>query len=229
MKKTLLIFSIILAFATTSKSQVSNIHLSFGELGVTYHDTLDFNQTISFSFWIRNTGNIPLESLIKINLINSNYPTDVHWLGEFADSDTILSPGDSIYITCWDYISPQAYIGGDNIVVIWPSAVTPLPFTSDEFVGGIFVNTTTQLNSILKGQDFSIYPNPISERSVLTNINNKEIISITFYDILGNIIYREENMDLRQINIKEEEFNTGIYFVEITSGENKIIKKIIIK
>ena len=229
MKKTLLIFSIILAFATTSKSQVSNIHLSFGELGVTYHDTLDFNQTISFSFWIRNTGNIPLESLIEINLINSNYPTDVHWLGEFADSDTILSPGDSIYITCWDYISPQAYIGGDNIVVIWPSAVTPLPFTSDEFVGGIFVNTTTQLNSILKEQDFSIYPNPISERSVLTNINNKEIISITFYDILGNIIYREENMDLRQINIKEEEFNTGIYFVEITSGENKIIKKIIIK
>tara|TARA_B110000459_G_C16516663_1_gene450582 strand:- start:194 stop:883 length:690 start_codon:yes stop_codon:yes gene_type:complete len=229
MKKILLIFSIILAFATTSKSQVSNIHLSFGELGVTYHDTLDFNQTISFSFWIRNTGNIPLESLIKINLINSIYPTDVHWLGEFADSDTILSPGDSIYITCWDYISPQAYIGGDNIVVIWPSAVTPLPFTSDEFVGGIFVNTTTQLNSILKEQDFSIYPNPISERSVLTNINNKEIISITFYDILGNIIYREENMDLRQINIKEEEFNTGIYFVEITSGENKIIKKIIIK
>ncbi|MGY8951542.1 MAG: T9SS type A sorting domain-containing protein [Flavobacteriales bacterium] len=229
MKKILLIFSIILAFATTSKSQVSNIHLSFGELGVTYHDTLDFNQTISFSFWIRNTGNIPLESLIEINLINSNYPTDVHWLGEFADSDTILSPGDSIYITCWDYISPQAYIGGDNIVVIWPSAVTPLPFTSDEFVGGIFVNTTTQLNSILKEQDFSIYPNPISERSVLTNINNKEIISITFYDILGNIIYREENMDLRQINIKEEEFNTGIYFVEITSGENKIIKKIIIK
>ena len=229
MKKILLIFSIILAFATTSKSQVSNIHLSFGELGVTYHDTLDFNQTISFSFWIRNTGNIPLESLIEINLINSIYPTDVHWLGEFADSDTILSPGDSIYITCWDYISPQAYIGGDNIVVIWPSAVTPLPFTSDEFVGGIFVNTTTQLNSILKEQDFSIYPNPISERSVLTNINNKEIISITFYDILGNIIYREENMDLRQINIKEEEFNTGIYFVEITSGENKIIKKIIIK
>lgn len=229
MKKILLIFSIILAFATTSKSQVSNIHLSFGELGVTYHDTLDFNQTISFSFWIRNTGNIPLESLIEINLINSNYPTDVHWLGEFADSDTILSPGDSIYITCWDYISPQAYIGGDNIVVIWPSAVTPLPFTSDEFVGGIFVNTTTQLNSILKEQDFSIYPNPISERSVLTNINNKEIISITFYDILGNIIYREENMDLRQINIKEEKFNTGIYFVEITSGENKIIKKIIIK
>tara|TARA_B110000908_G_scaffold20046_1_gene22626 strand:- start:282 stop:971 length:690 start_codon:yes stop_codon:yes gene_type:complete len=229
MKKILLIFSIILAFATTSKSQVSNIHLSFGELGVTYHDTLDFNQTISFSFWIRNTGNIPLESLIEINLINSIYPTDVHWLGEFADSDTILSPGDSIYITCWDYISPQAYIGGDNIVVIWPSAVTPLPFTSDEFVGGIFVNTTTQLNSILKEQDFSIYPNPISERSVLTNINNKEIISITFYDILGNIIYREENMDLRQINIKEEKFNTGIYFVEITSGENKIIKKIIIK
>ena len=229
MKKILLIFSVILAFSTTSKSQVSNIHLSFGELGVTYHDTLDFNQTISFSFWIKNIGNIPLESVIEINLITSNYPTDVHWLGEFTNSDTILSPGDSIYITCWDYISSQAYVGGDNIVVIWPSAVTPLPLTTDEFVGGVFINTTTQLNSILKEHDFSIYPNPISDRSVLTNINNKEIRHITFYDILGNIIYREENIDLQQINIKEDEFNTGIYFVEISSGQNKIIKKIIIK
>lgn len=39
-------FSVILDFNTNSKSQVSNIHLSFGELGVTYHDTVDFNQTI---------------------------------------------------------------------------------------------------------------------------------------------------------------------------------------
>jgi len=94
---------------------------------------------------------------------------------------------------------------------------------------GVYINTTTQLNSILKEHDFSIYPNPISDRSVLTNINNKEIRHITFYDILGNIIYREENIDLQQINIKEDEFNTGIYFVEISSGQNKIIKKIIIK
>ena len=229
MKKTLLIFCIILAFATKSKSQVSNIHLSFGEMGVTFHDTLDFNQMISFSFWIKNTGNIPLESVIEINLITSNYPTDIHWLGEFADSDTILNPGDSIFISCWDYVASQAYVGGDNIVVIWPSAVSPFPLTSDEYVGGVFVNTTTMLNSIIEEQDFSIYPNPISERSVLTNVNNKHITSVTFYDILGNTIYREENINVKQINIKEEEFNTGIYFVEIISGENKIIKKIIIK
>jgi hypothetical protein len=228
MKNILLILSLIFAFSITSKSQISNIHLAFGETGVVFNDTTDFDKFISFSFWIKNIGNIPLESEIEMSLIVGTSP-DIHFLGEFADSDTILNPGDSIYITCWDYIAAQAYVGGDNIVVIWPSATSPFPITTDEYVGNIFVNNPTSLNSILLEDDFNIYPNPISEKSAITNVNNKQISSIYFYDILGNIIYREENIDLQKIGIREDNFKTGVYFVEITSGENKIIKKIIIK
>ncbi|MBT5858980.1 MAG: T9SS type A sorting domain-containing protein [Flavobacteriales bacterium] len=229
MKKHLLIFSFVFAFVLSSKSQVSNIHLSFGESGVVYHDTTEFTQLVSFNFWIKNTGNIPLESAIEINLINDISPSDVHWLGEFADSDTLLNPGDSIFITCWDYIGSQAFVGGDNIVVIWPSATSPFPITSDEYTGTIFVRNNTSLQNLLKENDFNIYPNPITEKSVLSNQNNKEITSLIIYDILGKIIYKEENTMFENIEIKKKDFNKGIYFVEIISGESKTIKKIIIK
>ena len=231
-KQLLLLCTLILAFVYTSKSQVSHVHLSFGGNGVVYQDTTDFGNLISFSFWIKNTGDIPLNSEIEINLLIGDSTlnnSDIHFLGSFADSDTTLGPGDSLYIFCWDYISAQSYVGGGNIVVIWPSATSPFPLTTDEYTGTVFVNNSTSINNKFTTNNFAIYPNPITEQSVITNLNMNLLSTIRVFDILGNLIYIEEDTKQKFIAIQKEKLKTGIYFVEIISGENKIIKKIIIK
>lgn len=216
-------------FLISAKAQVSNVHLSFGATGVLHPDTVQFGDNLSFSFWLVNKGNLPLNSLIDIHMDHTDSSmNNTMYLGSFADNDTLLEPNDSIWIVTWDYLSPQAYVGGDNIVVIWPNAFTPFPLTTDEYLGSIYVyNNVNTLE--YDAQDFTLYPNPISSNSVLSIPNNVNKVSFRLINILGKVIKEEYNVQQNFIAISSNGLKAGMYFVELHIGKQIITKQIIIK
>ena len=133
MRKTLFIYFIIILFSSikTIKAQ------SIGSVQVlAYHiDTTHYNTPLSIDVLLVNTGNVTLyDSLVGLIIATTpatqgnNPPFTAQ---NFSQSITQngFAPGDSIL---WNFNSPLQTGGalyqqtGDNIVVIWPSFVSPV-------------------------------------------------------------------------------------------------------
>jgi len=228
MKKYLLIVLVLGAFHLNA--QVANVHLSFGTAGVVYPSNVNEGDMISFSFWMVNTGNIPLNSSIEMIIAVEDSSSPISYatssLGSFMDVDSVLSPNDSIFIIIWDHVSSARYMLGDNIVVIWPNFFSPYPSTSDEFTGSINVST---LSSVEQKQieDFNVFPNPITETATIKT--QQSITTFKMFDILGNVVRYVENVHDNFMAINKNELESGIYFIELKIGETTQIKKVIIK
>ena len=223
MKKYFLIALVFVAFQVNA--QVANVHLSFGAAEVLHPSQVNEDDFISYSFWMVNTGNIPLTSSIDI-LIAVDSSFMARSLGDFMDIDSVLSPNDSIFIVVWDHACTANYRIGDNIVVIWPNFYTPYPSTSDEFVGNINVTSLTAVQQ-KQSDGFNVYPNPISETAIVKT--QQSISTFKMIDILGNVVRYAENIQDNFIAIHKNELKSGIYFIEIKIGENTQIKKVIIR
>ena len=227
MKKYLLIVLVLGAF--NLKAQVANVHLSFGTTGVVYPSNANEGDLISFSFWMVNTGNIPLNSSIEMIIAvedSSSISYATSSLGSFVDVDSVLSPNDSIFIVIWDQVSSARYMFGDNIVVIWPNFYTPYPSTSDEFTGTINVSALSSVAQ-KESEDFNIFPNPIKETATIKT--HQPISTFKMFDILGNVVRYVENVHDNFMAINKNELENGIYFIELKIGETTQIKKVIIK
>lgn len=114
----------------------------------------------------------------------------------------------------------------DGKIVIAGGSVTG---TSDEFVlvrllsdvGGININETGA-NSVL-----NIYPNPVS--NVLT-ISGEQIFtntSLKLIDVTGQVVLQNENITGNKFAIDVSALVPGIYFLELTNGEQRLCKKLI--
>ena len=101
---------------------------------------------------------------------------------------------------------------GSNGNAIWIDAVT---------INRTLLTTNSFLNS-----NFSIWPNPTANEINIANNSNATIHGIQISDINGRVI-REVNGRTNQISIAD--FNSGIYFIKITTdqgiGTTKIIKE----
>ena len=88
-------------------------------------------------------------------------------------------------------------------------------------------------NSFLDFSLFSVYPNPFNP---ITNIqistSNNSYIEIFVYDIKGRQIYsilkNRQISGHQSIQINGSEWETGIYFLELKKGKNRLIKKIML-
>ena len=228
MKKYLLIVLVLGAFHL--KAQVANVHLSFGTTGVVYPSNVNEGDMISFSFWMVNTGNIPLNSSIEMIIAVEDSSSPVSYatssLGSFVDVDSVLSSNDSIFIIIWDQVSSARYMLGDNIVVIWPNFYSPYPSSSDEFIGTINVSTLSSV-AHKPSEYFNVFPNPITETATIKT--EQPISTFKMFDILGNVVRYVENVQDNFMAINKNELESGIYFIELKIGETTQIKKVIIK
>jgi hypothetical protein len=133
MKRKILVFICCVSFFSKNvKSQVISVE------GVQHADTVQYAAPFTLSYWIVNTGNTSLYqdsiiSNIAIGPINAN---PMNWPSHsiiWAMPGSVLTPGDSIFIPNITLSGGASLYqqSGDNIVVIWPSLVTPfLPDTS---------------------------------------------------------------------------------------------------
>ncbi|NHN25299.1 T9SS type A sorting domain-containing protein [Flavobacterium jejuense] len=119
----------------------------------------------------------------------------------------------------------ESLVGGTKIVNLNWSDVTSftvnhvgaLPAFDNLIVTTSSLSTTT---NVLAGVD--IYPNPVQDYLYLRNVKNLE--STKIYNNIGQLVSetKEEKIDFSYLN-------SGIYFLQITTGEGIGIKKIIKK
>ncbi|PHS67630.1 MAG: hypothetical protein COB12_02515 [Flavobacterium sp.] len=77
--------------------------------------------------------------------------------------------------------------------------------------------------------NFTLFPNPIANEFFISIDNVSEKISVTIYNMLGEIILTEKNYKSNS-SIDVQNLNSGIYFVSITDeNRNTSIKRLIKK
>ncbi|MEM7087600.1 MAG: choice-of-anchor B family protein [Bacteroidota bacterium] len=79
------------------------------------------------------------------------------------------------------------------------------------------------IDNFAKNEEFAVYPNP-ANTSITIASKNAEINAVRITDILGSIVYSEENSATQNREIDITAFANGMYFVTIN---NSISKKII--
>jgi hypothetical protein len=86
-------------------------------------------------------------------------------------------------------------------------------------------STVTTINNH-KANSLLFYPNPASDIISSSNLTPKDQVII--YNIIGELVARETAIS-NNLNIDVSKFTAGIYFVEVTDGNNlKSTQKIII-
>ena len=140
MKKLIFIICCIVSVSYNANSQViSEVSVE----GISFADTVQYNSPFLLNFYLVNTGNIALmDTVITANLgINPINVASQNWqLFCFTKNipQGILAPGDSILFDTLINGGAQLYQqAGDNLVVIWPSFVTPI--SSDTSITPIYV------------------------------------------------------------------------------------------
>lgn len=229
MKKIVIILLFVLALSPKTRAQ---IHLSFGTPGVHYDDSVSYGDFLSFAFWIVNDGPDTLIEPIDINLVitdSSNTTSSTAYLGNFSLTNNFLSPNDSLFIVSWDYLSPQSYMLGDNIVVIWPSFVSPItPISYDIFTGNLFVSSISSMQEKVSENGFLIYPNPVIDKAIIQTQIQSNIEKLRMLDISGKVIRDIQIKNKQYVVFQKKEIPKGVYFIEMTTNEKKDLQKIII-
>ena len=73
---------------------------------------------------------------------------------------------------------------------------------------------------------FNIFPNPASDN--LSIEANEEITEVNIYNILGVNVYNEQcTMNNLQLDINISDFNNGVYFVKVKTGNGETVKRFI--
>ena len=118
---------------------------------------------------------------------------------------------------------------GDNIVVIWPSFVSPTtPISYDIFTGNLFVSSTSSIQERTRAESLLIYPNPIIEKATIKTVDFSKIENFRILDIAGKTIKEMKIKGEQYVVFHKKDIPNGIYFIEITSKDKKYLQKIII-
>ena len=98
------------------------------------------------------------------------------------------------------------------------------PNSPDRFYVKYDSNILLGLEDNIMGKSFVIYPNPATSVLNIKLSDNAEINTIVITDLSGKKIL-EQNGNLKTINI--ENLATGMYVLEVVSGDNKMVEKFV--
>ncbi|WP_405567840.1 chondroitinase-B domain-containing protein [Polaribacter sp. Asnod6-C07] len=108
---------------------------------------------------------------------------------------------------------------GDNRESAW-TAITEIEFYGE--------STSLSVNDF-STKDFSVYPNPVNNNSLFIKTASTDFNQVNIYTLLGQKILETKltsNSTISKIDVSA--LNSGIYFVELSNGKQKAIKKIIV-
>lgn len=77
-----------------------------------------------------------------------------------------------------------------------------------------------------------VFPNPAtSEVNATVRFPDYEDFTVTVYDQLGNAVQYLNYFDVwsRRITVDINKFNTGLYFLKVTTGKESVTKRFVIK
>ncbi len=116
------------------------------------------------------------------------------------------------------------YILTDSIGGQTDTAITPAPFT-------IGFPITTSINSLGNNySDVSIYPNPFSDKTVVSISNRDNLLStVQLFDAEGRLVREWKNV-ANSISIQRNGIESGIYSLRVSNAKgNDAVKKVVIQ
>jgi hypothetical protein len=145
-------------------------------------------------------------------------PFPIVLLAPFA-SDTVTLQANSQFS-----FRPALYAAGDNIIVVWPSAMSP-GFTFETYQTNVFLISSVGIDEPEKVA-ISTYPNPVSKTLSINYGDNNAVERVRIYDLFGRDVFivNEAITKIDLTGIKE-----GIYILEMDEKNGtRIIKKILV-
>ncbi len=92
-----------------------------------------------------------------------------------------------------------------------------------KITAGQTVSSTTSIEE-LNNSEFTIYPNPVKDIVTISIASKVVINTINLYSVTGKLI-KEIQLPKNQIDLSE--LKSGIYFIEIISDKQKVVKKLL--
>ncbi len=96
-------------------------------------------------------------------------------------------------------------------------------------------NLSAQQTNSIEGPGYSFYPNPVNKgQDVMIDLtlNHPQLIEINVLDILGNIVYKQEDFveeHLSSLLLHTQKVEPGVYFLSIQLNEEQTIRKLIVR
>ncbi|HYV93525.1 MAG TPA: hypothetical protein VE978_17255 [Chitinophagales bacterium] len=215
MKRTALFLTLLIALLKFTQAQPS-LGIFSNSISVT-PSTVDFNDTVSISFSVVNTGNQSFFGQISIYYsVNNNYQEvlDSFTNNVQIDSGQLIQIIDTTHV-----INPPQYAVGDNIVVIWPVAQNGNVLTTDSGVTHIFVDTLLGIGSPVIKEQIKVFYRSTDQ---FLFIDYGELLSqikdVTAYSILGEQIIKY-NYAVNEISFAENSQQIFLLKIRTKGGE----------
>ncbi|MDD3860733.1 MAG: T9SS type A sorting domain-containing protein, partial [Bacteroidales bacterium] len=155
--------------------------------------------------------------------------TEIHIPGEYAIFENNSENANNYF---WDFGNGSTSTDSNPYCVYTTegSYTVSLTASNDWCPESLFVLdddivvTTITKNGILCHDNFYIYPNPVKDFLEINSV--KEISKISIINNLGQVVFTSNDSELKRLDISG--FANGIYMMEIVSGEEKYLRKIVV-
>jgi hypothetical protein len=119
--------------------------------------------------------------------------------------------GSFTFYGAFNISNSNGFASGDRVVL------STLPITED---------ITAGMETLANGGSFTAYPNPVSDKLVVTLQNQKQNTSVQLCDITGSIVKSIAVGELfNELNLSD--LRSGVYFLHLTSGDAQFTKRIV--
>ncbi len=130
-------------------------------------------------------------------------------------------------------VSLNSYVGLNSVLVKFKGTSA---YGNNLYVDNVNINglsPTTGISVSDMPNSLSIYPNPITNKADIDfNLTKVSEVSIVMYNLLGETVFSnllgEMNQGSHSIKLDAQNLNSGIYFITLNAGNNKITKKVVI-
>ncbi len=222
------ILRISLLFVLFLSTRVTGQHLTISGIGGTFLDVLNDTAFEAIPNYVFSATVMNIDSsantysdTIAIYLKANSKPVDVVYPGTFLDS---LPPFVPIVKTNPQYhFTPNHFDDGDNIVVIWPQAIST-PVQTDTFTTQIFFISLINVDEF-ESASLKVYPNPATEYLLLEGLSKISLKHVRIQDMQGRLKY-EGIPSSDMISVKELSPGTYTITLERTDGKRKVLTMI---
>ncbi len=162
------------------------------------------------------------KSMKKIQLTSDSMSIVV--LGNFGITEGEINPNFQSEGTWYDYWTGDS-INVTNVyehITLQPGdykLYSNVKLTKPDLVG---IDNNTKVET-----DYNIFPNPAINNITITNTT--DIKNVDIYSITGSIVYSTTNRSTNMLNINVHNFNSGYYFIRLTTKSGDIVTKKFIK
>ena len=131
----------------------------------------------------------------------------------------------------FDVYTPSNTAGYDGAWNVYPYfesgniLISSLQFGDSNYLGGMYIvrSSTLGIQNYVDASSIKILPNPAINEITISS-EEAAITSVQISDVIGKVLFSEENMNTLNKTVDFSSFTQGVYFVNVNNG---ITKKII--